>query len=216
MWNRLKLTLVPRVGAWLITAFGHAIRFRTEGADGVDEEYRGGRHVIIAFWHARQLMLPLAYRGRGVHTLISQHRDGELIHRILARFGGQSVRGSTTRGGAAALRRLIKLGRAGMDLAITPDGPKGPREVVQMGIIHLARATGLPIMPLTYSCSHRTSVASWDRFVLPLPLGRGLFVWGRPIRVASEATATMLEVKRLELEKALHRLTTYADAATAV
>ena len=124
----------------------------------MDELYRQGRRLIITFWHGRQLMMPLAYRGAEAHILISQHRDGELIHRIVTRFGGRSVRGSTTRGGAAALRQLIELGRSGVDLAVTPDGPKGPRQVVQIGVIHLAKATGLPIVPLTFSCSKKKSL----------------------------------------------------------
>lgn len=153
----LKLTLLPPFGAWLIRLWGKAVRIRTDGAETVDELYRQGRRMIIAFWHGRQLMMPLAYRGTQGHVLISQHRDGELIHRIVSRFGFRSVRGSTTRGGAAALRQLIELGRSGVDLVVTPDGPKGPRQVAQIGVIHLAKATGLPIVPLTFSCSKKKS-----------------------------------------------------------
>jgi hypothetical protein len=112
-------------------------------------------------------MMPLTYRGTEAHILISQHRDGELIHRIVSRFGFRSVRGSTTRGGAAALRDLIRLGRSGVDLVITPDGPKGPRHVAQPGVVQLAQATGLPIVPLTFCCSKKNSsragTASWSR-----------------------------------------------------
>jgi hypothetical protein len=102
-------------------------------------------------------MIPMAYRGPEVYALISQHQDGELIHRIVARLGVGSVRGSTTRGGASALRRLIRLGRRGGDLAITPDGPRGPRHHAQIGVIQLAKATGLPIVPVTFSCSKKKS-----------------------------------------------------------
>jgi lysophospholipid acyltransferase (LPLAT)-like uncharacterized protein len=111
--------------------------------------------------------MPLTYRGAEAHILISQHRDGELIHRIVSRFGFRSVRGSTTRGGVMALRELIKLGRSGVDLVITPDGPKGPRHVAQIGAVQLAQATGLPIVPLTFSCSKKNSsragIGSWSR-----------------------------------------------------
>ena len=153
----LKQTLLPPIAAWLIRLLGKAVRIRTEGAETVDELYRQGRRMIITFWHGRQLMMPLTYRGAQAHILISQHRDGELIHRIVSRFGFRSVRGSTTRGGAAALRQLIELGRSGVDLVVTPDGPQGPRQVVQIGVIHLAKATGLPIVPLTFSCSKKKS-----------------------------------------------------------
>ncbi len=155
MLDWLKLAVLPPVGAMAIRCLGRVLRVRTKGADLVDELYGQGRRVIIAFWHGRQLMMPLAYRGSRAHVLISRHRDGELIHRIVRRFGLHSVRGSTTRGGAAALRQLIRLGRSGVDLAVTPDGPRGPRQVAQIGVIQLAKATGLPIVPLTFSCTKK-------------------------------------------------------------
>ena len=156
MLNWLKLNVLPPIGAGIIRLLGWTMRVRTEGADQVDALYQQGHHLIIAFWHGQQLMMPLTYRGTGAHILISQHRDGELIHRIVSRFGFRSVRGSTTRGGASALRDLIRLGRTGADLVVTPDGPKGPRHVAQMGVVQLAQVTGLPIVPLTFSCSKKT------------------------------------------------------------
>src|SRR5687768_6027018 len=119
--NQLALAVLPRVGATAISLLGRTMAIRTEGAAAVDDLYRQGRSIIIAFWHGRQLMMPLAYRGRKAYILISQHRDGELIQRVVSRFGFHAVRGSTTRGGTAALRRLIALGRAGGDVVVTPD-----------------------------------------------------------------------------------------------
>jgi lysophospholipid acyltransferase (LPLAT)-like uncharacterized protein len=134
---------------------GMSMRMTVRGNEAADTLTRDDRHFILAFWHGRQLMIPLAYRGREIHILISRHRDGELISRIMSRFGYHSVRGSSTRGGTAALRQLIKLGRSGVDIAITPDGPKGPRYVAQPGVIQIAKVTGLPILPLTFSCSKK-------------------------------------------------------------
>ena len=134
----------------------------------VDDLYRQGRSIIIAFWHGRQLMMPLAYRGRKAHILISQHRDGELIQRIVSRFGFHAVRGSTTRGGSVALRQLIAVGRAGGDVVMTPDGPKGPRQVAQPGAVQLAKATGLPIVPLTFACSKKKSSKVGTAFCFPI------------------------------------------------
>lgn len=155
--NWIKLTVLPPIGAWLIRLLGRTMRIRTEGADRVDACYRQGKGIIITFWHGRQLMMPLAYRGTEAHILISQHQDGELIHRIVSRFEFRSVRGSTTRGGQRALQRLIQLGRSGVDLVVTPDGPKGPPHVVQSGVVYLAKTTGLPIVPLTFACSKKKS-----------------------------------------------------------
>lgn len=133
------------------------MRISVQGAAQVDKFHHQTQGVIIAFWHGRQLMMPLAYRGKNIHILISQHYDGELIHQIIRRFGFSSVRGSTTRGGTVALRQLIRIARTGSDLVVTPDGPKGPRQVVQDGVIYLAKMTGLPIVPLTFACSKKKS-----------------------------------------------------------
>ena len=168
LWNRtrckhmlgrhwLKLTIFPPIGAWLIQLLGRTLKIRKIGEESVHELYGQGRSIIFAFWHGRQLLMPLAYRGKRAYILISQHRDGELIHRIVSRFGFRSVRGSTTRGGSLALRRLIRLGRDGADLVVTPDGPKGPRWKVQDGVIQLAKLTGLPIVPVTFACSKKNS-----------------------------------------------------------
>lgn len=147
------------------------MRCETRGHEAVDALYREGRHIILAFWHAQQLMIPIGYRGTGSHVLISQHGDGEIIARIIARFGHDTVRGSSTRGGAGALRALIKLGRSGRDVVVTPDGPKGPRHVVKLGVIQLAKATGLPIVPLAFACSKKNSLragtGTWSRIHSP-------------------------------------------------
>lgn len=174
----LKLTLLPPVGAWVIRLLGKTIRIRMEGAEVMDELYRKNQAMIFAFWHGRQLMMPLAYRGKGPYALISRHRDGELIARIIERFGIKSVRGSTTRGGAMALRRLIELGRAGADLAVTPDGPRGPRQVAQPGVIQLAKDTGMPIVPVTFSCSKKKSSPVGTAFSCPTRSAEDCIGWG--------------------------------------
>jgi lysophospholipid acyltransferase (LPLAT)-like uncharacterized protein len=143
------------------------MRLETRGQEPIDALYREGKRVIIAFWHARQLMMPLTYRGARAHILISRHQDGEIIARIVERLGFRTVRGSSTRGGVEALRELIRLSRSGVDLVVTPDGPKGPAQVVKSGVIQLARASGLPIIPLTFACSKkntsRAGTDSWCR-----------------------------------------------------
>jgi lysophospholipid acyltransferase (LPLAT)-like uncharacterized protein len=180
--NWLKLSVLPPVASGMIRLIGRTMRVETRGQEGVDALYRDGRHIILAFWHAQQLMIPLGYRGAGSTVLISQHGDGEIIARIIARFGHQAVRGSSTRGGAGALRALIKLGRAGRDVVVTPDGPKGPRQMAKLGVVQLAKATGLPIMPMAFACSKKNSsragIVSWSRipsreacFSMVLPSG---------------------------------------------
>ena len=209
------LSLLPPVGAALVWTIAATMRRETRGHETIDAFYRSGGHIILAFWHAQQLMIPIGYRGTGAHVLISQHGDGEIIARIIARFGHQAVRGSSTRGGAGALRALIKLGRAGKDLVVTPDGPKGPRQVAKLGVVQLAKATGLPIVPLAFACSTKQLFSSWDQFMVPYPFSRGLFLYGKPMFVSRNRDDVALEVDRLGLETELNRLTHEAQRAVA-
>ncbi|BCA54249.1 hypothetical protein W02_13890 [Nitrospira sp. KM1] len=173
----LKLSVLPPVGASIIRGLGRSMRIETLGSEDIDALYREGQRAIIAFWHAQQLMMPLTYRGKKAHILISQHEDGEIIARIVGRFGFGTVRGSSTRGGVEALRELIRLGRSGMDLVVTPDGPKGPRQSVKFGVIQLARASGLPIVPLAFGCSKKNSsragTGSWSHTHSPAVVTSG-------------------------------------------
>ena len=164
MWDWLKLTIVPPLGYALIRVLGSTLRLRTLHAERVRVFWESGRGVIIAFWHGRQLMMPLCYGGSQLSILISEHRDGELIHRIVRWFGFDTIRGSTTRGGARALRQMARLGREGVDLAVTPDGPRGPRCIAQPGVVELAKLTGLPIIPLTFAASKKNSSGAGTGF----------------------------------------------------
>jgi lysophospholipid acyltransferase (LPLAT)-like uncharacterized protein len=163
--------VLPPLGAAVIRGIARSMHCETRGHQAVDAFYRDGRHIILAFWHAQQLMIPIGYRGTGSYVLISQHGDGEIIARIIARFGHKAVRGSSTRGGAGALRALIKLGRSGQDVVVTPDGPKGPRQVAKLGVVQLAKATGLPIVPMAFACSKKNSlragIGTWSHTHFP-------------------------------------------------
>ena len=128
-------------------------------------------------------MIPLGYRGRRVRVLISQHRDGELVCRVIKRFGFEAVRGSTTRGGHAALRQLVHWGRQGADLAVTPDGPRGPRCRVQPGVRGPRQTHGHTHPSVDVCMFKKKTFSIWDRFIVPYPFSRGVFIWGHPIWV---------------------------------
>ena len=183
MLTWLKVTLLPVIASGLIRLLGRTMSLRTEGNEPAEALSRHGQRFIFAFWHAHQLMMPLAYRGsaaRRLYILISQHRDGELIQQAASRFGFQSVRGSSTRGGVAAFRELVRLGKSGVDFVVTPDGPRGPRQVAKIGVVQLAKSTGLPIVPVTFGCSKkkcsRAGIASWFR----IHSAEACFFGGRP------------------------------------
>ena len=177
--NALKVAVVPPVGYQIIQMLRRTMTWRTEGSEHVNRLFAEEKRVILAFWHAQQLMMPLAIPGLEAHVLISQHRDGELIRRIVARFGLDAVRGSSTRGGAEAFRQLIRLGRSGGNLVLTPDGPKGPRQVAKVGVVQLARATGLPIIPMAFGCSKKNSSRAGTGSSCPTRSRGASFFWGR-------------------------------------
>src|SRR5205823_12576283 len=121
-FSRLKLRLLPPLGYAVIRSLGATLRLRTLYPERVEARWAEGKNVIIAFWHSRQLMMPLAYKGWRVKIFISSHRDGGLIARILTWFGFCAVRGSSPRGGSQVLRELVRAGRAGVELVVTPEG----------------------------------------------------------------------------------------------
>lgn len=153
--NQSTLIAVPFLASVLIKFFAITMRISYVNFEKVWGDWRSGRNVILAFWHGRLLMMPVMYRGCGVSVLVSQHKDGELIARAVKRFNIDSVRGSSTRGWLGGVRGLLNAVKKGKDIAITPDGPKGPKFNVQTGIIHLAKLTGLPIIPMTFSASKK-------------------------------------------------------------
>jgi lysophospholipid acyltransferase (LPLAT)-like uncharacterized protein len=163
-------------------------------------------------------------RGEGAPRtlmLISQSKEGEAIAQSCQMVGLDVIRGSTDRahkrkGGAEALRGMIRHIRAGGSVAITPDGPKGPRMRAQAGVIQLAKLTGAPMICLGWSSRPCKAFRSWDRFMLPAPFGRGAFVWGGLIRVARDADDAAMEAARLALELELTRVTQEADRRAGV
>ena len=208
----LKFSIVPRLAAIWIRLTRATMRIRRENPGPLNDLSRSGKPFIIAFWHGRLFLMPYAYPGKRVTILISEHRDGEYISRTMESFGFQTARGSTTRGGAVGLREILRALKQGRDAAFTPDGPRGPRETVQPGVIAAARLSGVPILPVAFSCSKKKLLNSWDRFLVPLPFSRGLFLYGSPIRVKRDASPAEQEEARSLLEAELRRVTSEADA----
>jgi len=209
--DKILLAMIPRFYTLVLRLLSLTIRKKVLFPERAQHIWDQGRHFIIAFWHQRLLMMPfLPHQGR-VGMLISQHRDGEFIARAVKLFGVDSVRGSTTRGSFSALRGMVRFYRTGANLAITPDGPQGPKHVVQMGVIELARQTGAPILPVTYSASRKKVFGSWDNFILPLPFCQVVYIWGEPLFIPQETDKEGMEEKRLLLEERLRHITEEAD-----
>ncbi len=171
-----------------------------------------GRPYIACFWHGRLLLMRGAQpSGANFHVLISEHPDGVLISRAVAALGTKTVAGSSKRGGVAALRSLQRLLARGESVAITPDGPRGPRMRAKAGAIKAAQLSGVPILPVSGAIARRRVLDTWDRFCLAPPLGRGVILWGEPIEVPRAADETEIERLRLMLEDRLNDLTAEAD-----
>jgi len=170
-----------------------------------------GKPMVLAFWHGRMVYFIHLYHRQRFTVLVSQSRDGEFISQVLARFGLHVTRGSSSRGGMRALLEIVGRMRQGFHVAVTPDGPRGPRYQVQPGIVLVAKKTGAAILPATYNAKWKKVLGSWDGFILPLPFSRVVVVYGEPIYVPSSASAAKLQANRLELEASLRRITELAD-----
>jgi lysophospholipid acyltransferase (LPLAT)-like uncharacterized protein len=195
--------LIGVLGAGLVTALGRTFSIRFLHREYLDRARANGGHVLYAFWHEGLLLAAYAFRRQGIRVLVSQHRDGEYIRQTIERMGYTTIRGSTTRGGVAALFRMATAGATGEDLGITVDGPAGPRHRVQAGALYIARRAGLPILPFAVACSRKYVLSSWDRFIVPLPFARVAVAFGEPLTVPPDGNGERMEQERRELERRL-------------
>lgn len=179
--ERLLLTLAPPLAAMLMRVLYRLNRIDYIGEQHLRACWQRGEQVILPYWHEQTLLMVFAYRGPGVNVLISASKDGELLTRTMRYFDVEAVRGSSSRGGRAAFRALVALGKEPVDIVLTPDGPRGPRRQLKDGVIQLARLTGRPVIPMAFSCSRGFRFSSWDRFLFPLPFGRGVYAFGEPL-----------------------------------
>ncbi len=184
------------------------MRLRIIGGEIPQAFHDRGEGTINVFWHGRLILMPYAYTGKDLHILVSSHGDGEIIANLVRSFGFNLVRGSSSKRGKEALQEMVQLARENRDLAITPDGPRGPAEVVKPGVASLASLTGKPVIPLAFSCSRGKRFSSWDRFLLPYPFSQGVIVWGEPL-FCNEGEHP--EAFRQRIEKALRDTTAKAD-----
>jgi lysophospholipid acyltransferase (LPLAT)-like uncharacterized protein len=178
-----KVAAISWIAAAFIRCLRATVRVQYHGEERIREWERTGTHFILAFWHRHLLLMPYAYRGKRISVLVSQSKDGELIARTVARLGIDSSRGSSSRGGIAGLRSLLRKADEGWDVAFTPDGPRGPLREVQPGVILAAASTGLPILPVAIAASKAKLLRSWDRFLVPLPFAKVHIVYGEPLTV---------------------------------
>jgi lysophospholipid acyltransferase (LPLAT)-like uncharacterized protein len=206
-----------RLAAWviygLIRVVSASLRFRWNDRSGHFEQGSAGP-TIYCIWHNRLALSMPAYfhyarkrnQTSGLAAMVSASKDGAFLAGILECFGVQPVRGSSSRRGPQALLELVSWTQRGYDVAITPDGPRGPRYVVQEGVMSLAQLTGLPILPCSFHLSWKIQANSWDRFQIPLPFARCEMRAAPPLRVPREASEAEREALRRQLEQTLKDL----------
>ena len=207
-----------RLAAALVYGFirclAATIRFELDDRTGQLREALT-RKVIFSIWHNRLALSLMMYRRyvvrfapeRRMAAMVSASRDGGMLARVLEHFSVQPVRGSSSRRGPQALREMISWAERGYDLAITPDGPRGPCYQVQDGVISTAQLTGLPIVPVSYHLNWKFRPKSWDRFQVPLPFARCRIRTGDIVRVPREATESERETLRQRLEETMKAIT---------
>ena len=174
------------LAATVLGAVGGTWRIDRVGMDALDARAEAGERFIYAFWHSRILSLAWAHRDRNVAVLISQHRDGELIARTVQRLGYVTPRGSSTRGGATGMREVLEYAERGHLVAVTPDGPRGPKEQVKPGVIQLASRLGWPLIPAGSAAHSEKRLNSWDGFRIPHPFTRVAIGYGEPLHVPQD------------------------------
>jgi len=203
----LKFQAAGVLGTGLLGALFATTRVERVHPNYYRDLQESGQNFIFVLWHGQLLPLTHYHRHEGVVVLVSEHADGEYITRVLEHNGYDTVRGSSTRGATRSLKALIRAARAGRTLAVTPDGPQGPPQVMKPGAVAVAQATGLPMVPVAVGSSSGWRFRSWDRFLVPKPLARITIEYGAPVRVDRHASRDGLEAVRRSVQETLNEMT---------
>lgn len=207
-----RFRAVGLLGRRVVATLFATCRWSRSGEEHIRSVRGPEQGILFAFWHDQLLPLAHAHRDEDIVVLVSEHRDGEYIARIIQRHGYRTARGSSTRGGARGLRTLVRFARDGHDLGITPDGPRGPRHRFKEGALLAAQLTGFPVLPLAAAASSAWRFDSWDRFMVPRPLSRIHVAYGPTLRIPRDADGEFRRKSARALEETLEELTRIAEA----
>lgn len=223
----MRSAAVKRIIGWLVAAYMTLVKYTTrwdvQRAEHVTDITGNGKGVIALVWHSRFMMLTAAWKKRFQlpYVLISRSRDGDIVAHTSHFLGLKTIRGSAkskvktkAKGGAKAGRDIIGAIEQGGCIVVTPDGPRGPRQRLGDGPLRLAKLTGAPLMPCSFAIKNRKQFNSWDRFILPLPFGRGVIIWGTPVYIPANASDAEIEEIRRAVEAEMNMYLSQADEAT--
>ncbi|MBL0939749.1 MAG: lysophospholipid acyltransferase family protein [Gemmatimonadaceae bacterium] len=213
---RTRLTI--NAGWWVLRVLGWTWRSRVAGRDALVRRAPGTDAVVYTLWHGQMLPVLWSHHVR-TGVLVSEHRDGEIITRILEKFGMFGVRGSSSRGGTRALLEAVQVVREGTDMAFTPDGPRGPRHSFAPGALILAHRAKVPIVTITAHVDRVWRLRSWDGFEIPKPFARISVLYGEPrslsegeVRDAANRSDEFAGHMQADLERAAALASTLANA----
>jgi len=204
-WSRrigdsLTFFLVTRFGHLLWLLAGRWTKITVVGGHNVRKIREEGTGFTYAVWHGRMLIPVYHERHRGIIAMVSEHRDGELVARVVHKLGYRTARGSSTRGGRKAFMEMVRNLRNGREGAMLPDGPKGPRHVFKPGTMLMAQRAQIPIVTITYAACPAWTLRSWDRFVIPKPFSRSVMLIGEPFHVDKTLKGAEFEALRKQVE----------------
>ena len=212
MWKYIRKNETwQKVASWIIACLIRFLAFSIKWKMIIPPTtqciFDSGKPIILLFWHNRILSMPAGWDvSRRITLLRSAHRDGLLIGRAISFLGYKTVAGSSNKGGAIGLRKLLKELQKGRSIGITPDGPRGPRMRMTAGAIAAARLGGAPIIPVAWNTKHRKLLGTWDRMILARPFSEGIFIYGEPIEIPKKLTDEQIEKYRINVEKKLNEL----------
>ena len=175
-------------GGIALRALASTWRYRIIGGEAIEHLRANNIPFIFSLWHGQLLPLFWHHRSEHVAILVSEHKDGELIARLAKSIGYRLIRGSSSRGGERALLALAKDLRAGREVAVTPDGPRGPARSYAPGALIAAQRAGAPIVPIAAHADSAWRLSSWDAFLIPKPFARVTVAYGEPTRVVAESS----------------------------
>lgn len=175
----------------------------------MEEIISSGKSIILCCWHGRLLFPFYFLRNNGFYALAGLHKDAEIISRIGNKMGWNMIRGSSSKKGKEAYEEIVqRLRKSGITVALTPDGPKGPRLKAKRGTVRAAQETGAVIIPVSGQSNRRWEVTNWDVLVIPKPFGRSVFVFGEPLIITKNDD---IDEINYELEKRLISVQEQAD-----
>lgn len=204
--DRLLLSIVPRLSHLVIRIIASTCRFEVRGMEHHKAIHDAGQIPIYVFWHDRIFLTTYFWRNQHAAVLISQSKDGEFIARVTEKFGNIAIRGSSSRGGTRALVEMIRKMRSGIPMAITLDGPRGPRYEAKSGILMLAKKTGCPILPFVIEPKKYWRIRSWDRMQIPKPFTRAIVLINPPIYVSADLSDDVLDAKLADVQASMNDL----------